>query len=463
MKDLFSAHANVAAEAAGHTLTTDSLASLMLEAKGARLTPETGEFLANLWVDYQLFGNAMVTGVLKTDSAAVAEVMWPEITEAIGGRWHDSLMAHRTSFSPGAFDSVYASDDASAVRVMQHVLVRVAPNGTPAERSVAQRKAMGILARARAGANFAQLARQYSDDRASQATGGVMNAAPRGAYVTPFDSAGWSLKPGEISGLVASPFGFHIIRRPAFSEVQGQIHDFMEYSASRRLDSLYMDSLASAKHLEVKSGAAGALRAALEDAEGNRTSGKALATFDGGKLTVRETLRWTGSMPVQMVGQLRSATDSQMAGFVRALSQNVLLIADARANGISVTPEEFAALRQNYLAGLDTLRYTLGLTDAVMDTSASESDRELATMLQIQAYIGRLLRREAPARAIPGPMTAYLRDRMSYRLNSAGIARAAEVALARRDSAQAGAPTQGPVMPGAPSSTPQIVPPGGGR
>src|SRR6478672_7996414 len=80
MKDLFSAHANVAAEAAGSTLTADSLASLMLEAKGARLAPETAEFLANLWVDYQLFGHAVARGKLKADSATVAEVMWPEIT-----------------------------------------------------------------------------------------------------------------------------------------------------------------------------------------------------------------------------------------------------------------------------------------------------------------------------------------------------------------------------------------------
>src|SRR6476661_3237177 len=104
VKDLFSAHANVAAEAAGHTLSADSLASLMLEAKGARITPETAEFIANVWVDYQLFGNAVVTGVLKTDSSAVNEVMWPEITDAIGTRWHDTLMARRTAFSPTAID-----------------------------------------------------------------------------------------------------------------------------------------------------------------------------------------------------------------------------------------------------------------------------------------------------------------------------------------------------------------------
>jgi hypothetical protein len=397
----------------------------------------------------------VVTGVLKTDSSAVSEVMWPEITEAIGSRWHDSLMARRTVFTPAAIDSVYSATDSNAVRVMQHVLIRVAPNATVAERSTAQRKAAGILAKARAGSDFAQLARQFTDDRASQQTGGVMNAAPRGAYVTPFDSAGWSLRPGEISGVVASPFGFHVIRRPPLAEVRTQITQYVEYSAGRRLDSLYMDSLGTAKHLEVKASAPSLLRTALDDPEGNRRSSKALATYDGGKLTMREMLRWTGSMPPQMVSQLKSATDSQMVGFVRALSQNLLLIDDAKSNGITLSPDEFAQLRVTYLAGLDTLRYTLGVTADVTDTTASLANREQATMLQISNYVGRLLRREAPARAIPGPMTWYLRDRIPYRINMAGISRAAEVALARRDSTQAASP-QTPALPGPPSAVPQI-------
>ena len=460
MKDLFSAHANVAAEAAGHTLTADSLASLLLEAKGARLTPETAEFIANVWVDYQLFGNAVVTGVLKTDSAAVAEVMWPEITEAIGNRWHDTLMARRTAFSPAAIDSLYVASDSTAVRVMQHILVKLAPQATPADRSIAQRKVAGILARARAGADFGALARQFTDDNASKQTGGLMHAAPRGAYVTPFDSAAWTLAPGAISGVVISPFGFHVIRRPPLAEVRTQLQEFLEYSAGRRLDSLYMDSLGTARHLSVKSGVPAILRVALDDPEGGRNSTKSLATFDRGSLTVREMLRWTGSMPPQMVAQLKSATDTQMTGFVRALAQNLLLIDDARANGAKLTPEENAFLRTNFLATLDTLRYTLGVTADVADSTASMADREKAAQLQVSSYIARLLRREAPARAIPGPMTWYLRDRLPYRLNSAGIARGAELALARRDSTQVG--PQPRAMPGAPSAVPQVTPPQGG-
>lgn len=461
MKDLFSAHADVAAEADGSTLTADSLASLMLEAKGAQLKPETAEFLANLWVDYQLFGHAVANGNLKGDSAAVAQVMWPEITEAVGGRWHDSLMARRTSFTPAEFDSTYTSNDSTAVRVLQHVLVAVQPNATPAARAAAQRKAATLLAQARAGKDFAALARQNTDDRASKEAGGIMNAARRGAYVTPFDSAGWMLQPGQISGVVTSPFGYHILRRPPFAEVKTQIQQYMEYQAGRRLDSLYMDSLATARHLKIKSSAASSLRASLDDIDGNRTNTRALATFDGGALTVREALRWTAAMPDQMAAQLKSATDTQMTGLIRALAQNIMFVDEAKANGANVTPVEFAALRQSYLAGLDTLRATLGLTATIIDSSASPADRDRAAMAQVSGYFLRLLRREAQARAIPGPMVAYLRDALPYRVKTAGVARAAEIALARRDSLQLATPSssvQPPLPPGM-----QPVPPAGAQ
>jgi hypothetical protein len=460
LSELFSAHADVAAEAAGTTLSTDSLATLMLEAKGARLAPETAEFLANLWIDYQLFGHATVTGILTTDSTVVAEVMWPEIAESIGTRWHDTLMARRTAFSPTAFDSAYASTDSSAVRVIQHLLVRVAPNAPAAERSAAQRKAQGYLARIRGGADFGALARQFSDDQASRATGGVMTAAPRGAYVTPFDSAAWTLAPGQVSGLVVTPFGYHILRRPPIAESRVEIQAYLEFMTGRAIDSMYMDSLATARDLDVKENAASVLRAMLADPHGNRASGKTLATFDGGKLTVREALRWTGAMGEQATSQLRSATDTQLTSFVQALAQNILLIEVAKGNGIGLTPAEFAALSQTYAGALDTLRLVLGLTNDVVDPSASEADRARAANAQVATYVGRLLRREAPPRIIPGPMVAYLRDRVSYRVNPAGLARATEIAAARRDSAQAAAP--GSAMPGPPSPVPQVTP-GGGR
>ena len=63
------------------------------------------------------------------------------------------------------------------------------------------------------GTNFAALAKRYSEDPGSKDRGGYLSTVGRGQYVAPFETAGWELAPGGVSGIVRSPFGFHVIRR----------------------------------------------------------------------------------------------------------------------------------------------------------------------------------------------------------------------------------------------------------
>ncbi|MDZ7337631.1 MAG: peptidylprolyl isomerase [candidate division KSB1 bacterium] len=72
-------------------------------------------------------------------------------------------------------------------------------------------KAEGVLARARAGEPLAELARLYSDDANSKENGGLMEHVPRGELVEPLDSAAFSLPPGQVSDLIATPYGYHIL------------------------------------------------------------------------------------------------------------------------------------------------------------------------------------------------------------------------------------------------------------
>ncbi len=92
-------------------------------------------------------------------------------------------------------------------------------------------QAQKILVELKRGADFATLARKYSIDKATAAKGGELGFFGRGDVVRPFAEAAFSMKPGQISPIVKSPFGYHIIQveevRPAkqkpFSKVKGQI------------------------------------------------------------------------------------------------------------------------------------------------------------------------------------------------------------------------------------------------
>jgi len=80
-------------------------------------------------------------------------------------------------------------------------------------RDQARAVAEDILRRVKAGDDFARLVIDFSDEPNAGARGGSVGRFGHGAMVKEFEEAAFALKPGEVSGIVESPFGFHIIQR----------------------------------------------------------------------------------------------------------------------------------------------------------------------------------------------------------------------------------------------------------
>lgn len=113
-----------------------------------------------------------------------------------------------------------ASYEANKVRYREaeqrrasHILLTLDPKASAQEKEKVKAKAEALLATLKAKpSEFSSLAKAQSQDTGSARQGGDLGFFARGAMVKPFEEAVWSLREGEISGLVASDFGFHIIQ-----------------------------------------------------------------------------------------------------------------------------------------------------------------------------------------------------------------------------------------------------------
>lgn len=111
------------------------------------------------------------------------------------------------------YDQNIARYKTTEQRRASHILINASRDASAADKASAKAKAEKILEQVRKNpADFAKLAKENSQDTVSAERGGDLNFFGRGDMVKPFDDSAFALKEGEISGLVQSDFGFHIIR-----------------------------------------------------------------------------------------------------------------------------------------------------------------------------------------------------------------------------------------------------------
>ena len=111
------------------------------------------------------------------------------------------------------YEQNVASLSGKEERRASHVLITAPKTATEADRTKARERAEALLADLRkAPDSFAEVARKNSQDPGSAPNGGDLDFFGRGAMVKPFEDAAFALKKGEISAVVESDFGFHIIR-----------------------------------------------------------------------------------------------------------------------------------------------------------------------------------------------------------------------------------------------------------
>ncbi len=128
-------------------------------------------------------------------------------------------------------------------RRASHILIKADKSASDADKAKARARAEELLAQVqKAPASFADVARKNSQDEGSASRGGDLDFFPRGAMVKSFEDAAYALKPNEISKVVESDFGFHIIQLTAvrggdtkpFEAVRAEIDDEVRKSLAQK-------------------------------------------------------------------------------------------------------------------------------------------------------------------------------------------------------------------------------------
>ena len=123
-----------------------------------------------------------------------------------------SGLAEKTAVTEDELRQAYAAESAGdKTASVRHILL-MTQGKTEAEKAAAKAKIEDLLAQAKAGADFAELAKTYSEDPGSKANGGLYENFPRGQMVKPFEDAAFSVPVGELSGVVETTYGYHILK-----------------------------------------------------------------------------------------------------------------------------------------------------------------------------------------------------------------------------------------------------------
>jgi peptidyl-prolyl cis-trans isomerase C len=138
-----------------------------------------------------------------------------------------------------------------------HVLIKTNPGATQAEKDNAKKDMEQIVARIKKGEDFATIAKEKSQCPSS-AQGGDLGFFGRGQMVKPFETAAFALKPGEVSDIVETGFGYHVIKvvdkRPesiiAFDDVKEQLERHLKQQKVNQTIGQYVEKLKGEAKIE---------------------------------------------------------------------------------------------------------------------------------------------------------------------------------------------------------------------
>lgn len=441
---------DVAAKVGGQQLSTTRLAEI-LGTSQAPLEKDVARSIAELWVNYQLVGAAAAKGDSLTDKKTMDDALWSQLENAKVKKFYDTYQKTWDTVKVGSDEERFNSGEAMAAR---HILVKVEPTFTPEQKAVAKKKAEAIRAEATPG-NFAKLAAK-SDEPGAAERGGDLGIFGKGMMVPEFEKGVMATKPGEISQVVETSFGYHVIYRETFDEVKDKFAPMAKQRNTAIADSVYLANAEKRADVKLESGAAVKAKATARNPLGAAKDNSKLATYKGGELTVAEFADWISAYPPQsqVRPQLISAPDTLVEKFVKQIVRNELMLRAADSVKVSVDTAEVSNMYLNYKNMVSSTVNGLGVDAAhLTDSVKAGGDKSAIAAAKVETYFDKLVKNEAQFIDVPYPVARALQKKYPFSVSEAALDKAVERAKSVRATADSLKAKNGPpAQPGAPGA-----------
>ena len=444
LKDALTAHVDVVARAGSQELSVTRLSDLLGQAKmQVPINKEVATLVArDLWVPYQLLGLAAARGDSLNDPKAIDAAAAGMIENAKLGRFMESVAA-KFPVDSGTEASYLAAN--GGLYAARHILLLVPESAPAAVRDSVKRKIDQIRSQV-TPANFADMARRHSQDNTAQ-KGGDLGIFPRSVMVKPFGDAVAALKPGEISPVVQTQFGYHIVQRSTWDQAKAQYAGQAQGRGRQVAESTYIAQAQTAADVKLKSDAATTMKSVAKDPMAHRKDKTAVATYAGGTLTAGRLAMVLLATPrsAQLVQQIQQAPDSLVNQYVTNMAQREVLLRRADSAKVGLSPEELANLHRDFSQAVAMSWTQLGIDPkSLADSAKSTSERERLAAARVEAFLDRVMAGQAQPVPVPAPLQIVLMDKYDATVNAAGVDRAVERAAKLRATADSAKSAQQP-------------------
>ncbi|MEO7520705.1 MAG: peptidylprolyl isomerase, partial [Gemmatimonas sp.] len=402
---------DVAAKAGGQQLSVTRLADILANSQ-APLEKDVARTIAELWVNYQLAGIAAAKNDSLVDVKAMNAALWSNIDNIRVKKFYDNVSKGWDTLSPGPDETRYNNGEALAAR---HILVKLDPGATPEQTAAARRKAEAIRLEA-TPANFAKLAAK-SDEPGAAERGGDLGLFQKNTMVPEFEKAVASIKPGEISPVVQTSFGFHVIYRPAYAEVAEKFAPIAKQRNLVMAESTYLANLETTNQVKLENGIAVKAKAIARNPLGYAKDNSKLATYKGGELTASEFGDWVGAYPPssQIRPQLLGAPDTLVEKFVKQIVRNELVLRQADSAKSVLDSAQLGELHTAFKANLLQTWTSLGVDPAgLIDSAKAGGDKEKIAGARIEAFFDRLIKNEVQFVEVSYPIARALQNKYAF-------------------------------------------------